>query len=92
MYDKFFNGQFDGKVEYQEGSGPIEVKIVNPLIVKDGEYEFRFVDKDMTNGKLDTPDVNWTLINKNNPSDVIKSKSSIAKFNEQTISKFGFSV
>ena len=46
----------------------------------------------MTNGKLDTPDVNWTLINKNNPSDVIKSKSSIAKFNEQMIAKFGFSV
>lgn len=92
MYEKFFNGLFDGKIDYREGSGPLEVKIVNPLIVKDGEYEFRFVDKDMTNGKLDTPEVNWTLINKNNPSEVIKSKSSIARFNEQMIAKFGFSV
>ncbi|MDQ3142971.1 MAG: hypothetical protein M3Q56_12075 [Bacteroidota bacterium] len=91
MYDKLLDKTYGGVIDYQEGSGPIEVKIYNPLIVKDGEYEVRFRDPIPDNTKLDNP-VTWTLINKNNPSEVINSTGDFLKFNEQVIAKYGISI
>lgn len=60
MHDKILNGSFNGVIDYQAGSGPIEVKVVNPLKVQNGEYELKFVDALPNNGKLDEP-VTWSL-------------------------------
>ncbi len=91
MYDKILDGSFGGKVEYQPGSAPIQVKVVNPLKVKDGEYEVRFVDAIPDNNKLDDP-VTWTLKNLADPAKVIQSTGPISRFNEQIISELGISV
>lgn len=91
MYDKILSGSFDGKLEYQPGAAPIEVKVINPLKVKDGDYELRFVDTFPDNNKLDEP-VKWTLINKADPSKVIKSQTPISRFNEQIIAELGISI
>ncbi|MBK9271172.1 MAG: hypothetical protein IPM48_06215 [Saprospiraceae bacterium] len=91
VYDRIITGGFDGKIDYIGGSAPIEVKIVNPLKVKDGEYEIRFVDADPNNNRLDPP-INWTLKNLADPSKVIQSTGPINRFNEQIISSLGISV
>lgn len=91
MHDKILNGSFNGVIDYQAGSGPIEVKVVNPLKVQNGEYELKFVDALPNNGKLDEP-VTWSLKNIADPAKVIESTSSINKFNEQIIAELGISV
>lgn len=91
VYDQIITGSFNGKIDYKEGSAPIEVKIVNPLKVKDGEYEIRFVDSFPDNNKLDKP-ITWTLRDLADPTKVIESTGPINRFNEQIISELGISV
>ncbi|MGB3197540.1 MAG: hypothetical protein WBB17_07395 [Saprospiraceae bacterium] len=91
MYDKILNKTYNGKIEYKEGAGPIQAKIVNPLKVKNGEYVLKFEDAIPTNTKLDLP-INWTLYPKSNPTEITKSNVDLATFNEQIISKYGFSI
>ncbi len=90
MYDKILTPGFDGKIEYQAGSGPVDIKIYDPLRVKNGDYELRFTDSNLNNTKLDDP-VNWVLKNLNT-NETVTSESDINRFNEQILSKFGISV
>lgn len=90
MYDKMLNQNFDGKVTYQGGNGPVEIKVYDPLRVKDGDYQLRFTDANLNNTKLDDP-VNWMLI-RTNSNDTIVAESDISRFNEQIMNKFGISV
>ncbi|MFN8279299.1 MAG: hypothetical protein U0V49_03350 [Saprospiraceae bacterium] len=91
MYDKILNNTSAGVIEYAAGGGPIEVKVVNPLKVKNGEYEIRFTDSFPDNNKLDNP-TNWTLKGITDPNIQIMSNSSISKFNEQVMAALGVSV
>ncbi|MEP7195562.1 MAG: hypothetical protein ABI851_03530 [Saprospiraceae bacterium] len=91
MYDKILNNSFGGKIEYAEGSAPIEVKIVNPLKVKEGEYEVKFTDSFPDNTKLDIP-VKWTLKGVTDPTISINSTGSIDRFSEQVLANLGISV
>lgn len=90
MYDKILSSNFDGKVSYVGGRGPLEIKVYNPLAVLDGNYELRFTDSDPNNTRLDNP-VNWMLVRLNS-NDTVRSETSIASFNEQIMNKFGISV
>lgn len=90
MYEKMLSPNFDGLIDYQAGRGPVDVKVYDPLRVKDGVYELRFMDSLMNNTKLDDP-VNWVLINLTT-NDSIRSEFSLGRFNEQILNKFGISV
>lgn len=90
MYDKLLSPNFDGKIEYKSGRGPVNVKVYDPLRVKDGDYELRFEDANMNNTRLDDP-VNWVLTNLTT-NDTIRSEFSLGRFNEQILNKFGISV
>lgn len=83
---------FNGEIVYRPGAGPIDVKIFNPLDVKDGEFELRFVDDNMNDDEL-APDAGWRLENLSDPNTpVIFSEQSLERLNEQIIKEFGFSV
>ncbi|MBK9338079.1 MAG: hypothetical protein IPM98_16640 [Lewinellaceae bacterium] len=86
----FTPGLQDTILTYLPGRGPITVTIFNPLEVKDGEYELRFVDGDVTDTKLDK-DARWELRKLPN-GDIIASERTIAELNEQLVLEFGFSV
>lgn len=78
------------ELTYQPGSGPIEVKVVDPLNVPDAEFELRF----KTDTLADTTNVSnayWTLENLNS-GEVVTSDKSIQVRNEQLIPKWGISV
>ncbi|MFZ1751462.1 MAG: hypothetical protein WAU01_14780, partial [Saprospiraceae bacterium] len=38
MYSLILNKQHGGKILYKTGSGPIDAKVINPLLIKDGKY------------------------------------------------------
>jgi hypothetical protein len=79
-----------GVLTYKAGRGPLDIQIFNPFEVKDGEFELRIVDGNMTDNKID-PDARWQL--KRLPDgEIIASESSIAQLNEQLIKQYGFTV
>lgn len=87
-----FAGTTEGILTYQEGRGPIEVSVFNPLEVVDGEYELTFVDPDIGNSTLQTP-TNWVLRSLTDPNGpVITSERSIETLNEQVIGQYGFTI
>ena len=84
------DGTFDGKIVYKAGRGPINVKIYNPIDVKDGKFELTFVDEDMANTVLDKK-VGWVLKDLTTGK-IIKSETTIDKLNEQLLGEYGFSI
>ncbi|HRF37840.1 MAG TPA: hypothetical protein PK198_03545 [Saprospiraceae bacterium] len=85
-------GAFRGEITYTAGRGPIEVKVFNPLDVKDGDFELRFVDGNMNDNVLAT-NARWELRRTDIPNEpLIASETTIEKLNEQIIKKYGFSV
>ncbi|MEM9823174.1 MAG: hypothetical protein AAF985_18990, partial [Bacteroidota bacterium] len=87
--DAIFDGSFGGSITYEEGRGPIDVRIFNPLEVRNGTYQLRFVDEDLSNDRLDS-DVRWELVDES--GQVTKSETNIDVLNEQLIADYGFSV
>ena len=92
MYDKIFDGSFDGEITYKEGAGPISVKIYDPINVQDGNFSLEFVGSHGTGTECRmSPSSTWVLTNEDN-GDVIFSEQSIATINEQLIPEYGFSL
>ncbi len=85
-------GAFQGEILYRAGRGPIEVKVFNPLEVKDGDFELRFIDGNMNDNSLAT-DARWTLRRLDLPGEpIIASETTIEKLNEQIIKSLGITV
>ncbi len=86
--EAMFNGETGGRITYVKGSGPIDVKVYNPLDIVDGEFELTFED----NTSDDLTDARWVLRNLNDPSFELISAETIEQLNEETIAEYGFSV
>ncbi|HMQ88579.1 MAG TPA: T9SS type A sorting domain-containing protein [Flavilitoribacter sp.] len=83
---------FKGELHYQEGRGPVQVQVFNPLEVVDGEFELAFFDGKMTDTKLDDT-ARWVLRNLSDPSyGPIYSERQIKDLNEQVLAQYGFSI
>lgn len=72
---------------YQAGFSPVEIKVIDPLQVPSGNFEFKFIPD--TNNLIDF--ASWQLINLAN-SDTIFSDKTIHIENEQLIPELGISV
>ncbi|MBP7821928.1 MAG: hypothetical protein KA010_03315 [Saprospiraceae bacterium] len=90
---KILDGTFDGEIKYKPGAGPLNVKVYNPLEIKDGEYELSIIDGNTADANIDIQTAKWVLKNITDPSQAdIVSESGLASVNEQLIVKYGFSV
>jgi hypothetical protein len=69
---------------YQIRRGPVDIKVVDPLAVPEGDYIF----------KMDgvSPSSNWEIIRVSDDVVVANSQSTISVFNEQIIPQLGMSV
>lgn len=82
--------------EYKYGAGPIAVKVVDPLNVKDGYFECKFRDYvTSTSNGADT--ASWVIYRydsegSSTPTDSVTSDVVIATNNEQLIPEWGISV
>ncbi len=88
--ETIFDGSFDGTITYKAGKGPIDIKVYDPINVKDGTFELTFVDENMDNDKLDN-EVKWILKDLNT-NETIASETTIEQLNEQLIIDYGFSI
>jgi hypothetical protein len=71
---------------YNNGKGPVNIKVIDPLNIKKGNFTLKF---DVKNNKIDT--ARWTLID-NDTYDIIFSDKTIAVANEQLLADLGLSV
>ena len=84
--------EFDGEITYQTGAGPIDVTIVNPLGIQNGEYEITFTDEDMSDDEVEDNSM-WMLRCLDGcDAPTILSERPINEANEQIVPQFGFSV
>ncbi|MEM9885755.1 MAG: hypothetical protein AAF849_07680 [Bacteroidota bacterium] len=84
------DGSFDGTITYKPNAAPIDVRIFNPLEVKDGNYTITFVDNDLGDDDLEDSG-RWKLINEDSGEELFSEKT-IATLNEQILGEFGFTV
>ena len=85
------DGSFDGRIDYKNGMGPIDVIIFNPLDVVEGEFILSFRDGNMDDDILES-DARWTLKSVSDPSLNIVSETTLDQLNEQVVGQFGFSI
>ncbi len=81
---------FNGELTYQEGKGPIQVKIYDPLNVVDGEFELTIIDDTPADTIMDK-NARWVLTNLTTGK-IVESERSIERLNEQLIVEHGFSI
>lgn len=87
------NEEFPGEITYEIGAGPIDVQIVNPLDVQNGEYEVTIIDEDLSDDDLEEGAM-WMLRCLADDCNIptILSERPISEANEQIVPEFGFSV
>ncbi len=90
--EAILSGTFDGEITYKASEGPFNVRIINPLEVKDGLFELTFFDNDLSDDILHSPSTKWRLVDLNNPTSPIFSDLTIERLNEQIITEYGFSI
>ena len=88
--DRIVANGFDSTLTYTAGRGPLTVTVFNPFEIKDGEYELKFVDGNLTDTKVDDT-TRWEL-RKLPDGNLIVAEKTIAKLNEQIILQYGFSI
>ncbi|MEO0403889.1 MAG: hypothetical protein AAF193_03365, partial [Bacteroidota bacterium] len=97
--DDIVNNYSAAEVTYQPGFGPVDVKVIDPLSIKAGDFELQLNPNDED---LEEPqDVFWTLtnltmLNDNDPNNdddaVYESIQSIQLLNEEILLDWGISV
>ncbi len=85
---------FDGTINYELGSGPLNVNVFNPFEVQAGDYEVEFIDQNTADNLLN-PKARWVLRQKqtNGSYAVVDTSShSLEEFNEQVFAHHGFTI
>ncbi len=78
--------------EYQNNAGPLNVKVIDPLNVKPGDYILKFKVRDTATGDIKV-DSNWMwTLYYNNYADSINSDQTINVANEQLLLDHGLSM
>ncbi len=93
MHERIIANNEVSDVEYKDNAGPLEVKIVNPVDVKDGKFRLEIIGEfDDDSGKmLATDNSRWVLTDLEN-NDVFTSRGNLEDINEQIIRQYGFSL
>ena len=77
------------EVEYENGKGPVRIKVIDPLNVTSGSYELRIIPDEVSISTMDS--ATWILTNLTTGKQ-ISSDQTIAVDNEQLIPEWGISV
>ena len=81
------------QVTYENGFGPVDVKVIDPLNVKGGDYGLKVIGYGASMGMSALDTATWVLTRtKDGVTDTITSDMSIAVGNEQLIPEWGISV
>lgn len=94
ILNDYEEGNFDGKITYQPGAAPIEVKVYDPRNVKDGTFTLQMSQGSTIGVGIDELDGRntWTLTKNDDPDFEVMSEIDISRLNEQLIVDHGFSI
>ncbi|MEL6718464.1 MAG: hypothetical protein AAFP82_07095, partial [Bacteroidota bacterium] len=88
--EAILKGDFDGTITYRPGAGPVDVKIFNPIEVRNGNFILTFVDDNLSNSRLEEG-ARWKLIDEDTGAEIFSEKT-IETLNEQIVGTYGFTV
>ncbi|NJN77341.1 MAG: hypothetical protein HC803_02635 [Saprospiraceae bacterium] len=86
---KILQNNVEDVLVYENGAGPVSVKIVDPLRIKGGKYTLTLVDENLNNSQFDN-NVRWMLTDENGESWF--SDVNLDVINEQVILDRGISI
>lgn len=89
MYDRILSGEFDGEIDYKLGGGPLDIKVINPIEVTNGEFEITFFNPDNKEGV--DGNTRWVLRDVETGNEVF-SDFSLERLNEQVLQDYGVSI
>jgi hypothetical protein len=98
MYELILKKETNGKILYKTGAGPIDAKVVDPLLIKDGKYRLEITGNFTTSGNgnscsFDQSTV-WKLTDvtvESSPKVLLENRS-LAYVKEYIIQNLGFSI
>ncbi len=85
------SGSYQGNVDYKEGAGPFDVRIYNPLEVRDGKFELELIGSHADEECSLETGVRWVLRDLNTGEEIY-SEQTIDALNEQLVVQYGFSI
>jgi len=92
MYDRILDGSADGVLTYREGAGPLDIKVYNPIEVKNGKFRLTFTGEFRGGATCAIrPGARWTLEDLET-GNIIAAEQTIDIINEQIISDYGFTI
>lgn len=93
MYDKILDNDEEATVVYKSGSGPLAVKIVNPLDVKDAKFKLEIKGSfDDDDGELEEGNNSRWILTDTESGKVFQSERNLDKINERIIREYGISL
>ncbi len=91
-YDAVLDGTLNGEVTYEQGQSPVDVKVYNPLEVKDAQFELELVGEKSGSSACTLRDgATWKMTDLGS-GEVINSDVTIDELNEQLVVDYGFTV
>lgn len=93
MYELLFSGTSGGKILYKKGAGPIDVKVVDPLRIRDGKFRLEITGTFNTARATCAFDEGalWKLTNIENNTVVFEAKP-LSLIKEYIVNNYGFSI
>jgi len=79
---------FQGEITYEPGAGPITIKVIDPLRIRDGEYLIRLDQSE----SLETGESAWKLLDATTEDVLGVANQNLVNKNEQLFPDLGFSV
>ncbi len=84
------------ELDYKLGLGPINVKVIDPLNMIDGNFILKFIDEDQGGTSVVTDTCEWFVVNvgggPDGSNDTVFSDRTISTLNEQLIPRWGISI
>ena len=93
MYDKILDNDFDGRITYRTGFGPLKGKILDPAKLKDNKYRLEITGIFNYSRPICAyrDDALWTLTNISNNTIILKDKP-LFYIKEYVIDELGFTI
>ena len=91
-HDQILNGDFNGEIVYEPGRGPIDIKIYDPLSVRDGLFQLEILGSHNNSSACSIEDGATWRVTEVNTGDVFESDQSLDVINEQLIPAYGISI
>ena len=90
-FDSIASNEILDQIVYEAGAGPVDLKVIDPLLVKPGDFTIQFLD---TAGNGDFTNYAWVLYERNSsaPIDTIFADQTIRQNNEQLLFDLGLSL